>query len=110
MNILDKLSSVLNDNTIKLGYLPDAPDDISVLTEYSGSPPSHSFGGMDITENVQLRTRGTNSYERISAIAGKLNRYSDSDISVIQTTNILDIGRDAKGRQEYTVNFKIYRR
>lgn len=107
MNILDKLSTILNDNTIKLGYLPDTPDDISVLREYSGNPPSHSFGGMDITDNVQLRTRGIDSYERISAIAAKLNRCSDSEISVIQATNILDVGRDAKGRQEYTVNFRI---
>lgn len=70
----------------------------------------HSFGGTDIVENVQLRCRGERSYEKISAFTDKLNRYSDTEISVIQETAILDIGRDDKQRQEYTVNFKIYRR
>lgn len=110
MNILDKLGAVLNDSTVKLGFLPDFPDDLSVLTEYRGSPPVHSFGGTDIVENVQLRCRGERSYEKISAFTGKLNRCSDTEISVIQETAILDIGRDDKQRQEYTVNFKIYRR
>lgn len=109
-NILDKLYSVLNDSTVKLGYLPDTPDDLSVLTEYTGSPPSHSFGGIDIIKNIQLRTRGADSYERISDIADKLHNYCDSEISVIQSTDILDIGFDDKGRQEYTVNFKIWRK
>ena len=90
MNILDKLGAVLNDSTVKLGFLPDFPDDLSVLTEY--------------------RCRGERSYEKISAFTDKLNRYSDTEISVIQETAILDIGRDDKQRQEYTVNFKIYRR
>lgn len=110
MNILDKLHQVLgNSPDIKLGYLPDEPDDLSVLTEYSGSPPLHSFGSTDITYNVQLRSRGTNSYETISSLAEVLNGYADEEISVIQVSSVLDIGRDDKGRQEYTCNFKILR-
>lgn len=110
MNILDKLYSILGDDNIKLGFLPDSPDDLSALFEYGGSPPVHSFGGMDVIRNVQLRARGENSYETVSGLAEKLNGYHDTEISVIQTTAILDIGRDEKMRQEYTVNFKIYRR
>lgn len=109
MNILDKLYEVLDRNDIKLGYLPDEPDDISVLTEYPGSPPSHSFGGTDFTHNVQLRSRGENSYTTISSLAEALNGFRDGEISVVQASSVLDIGRDSKGRQEYTCNFRIIR-
>ena len=110
MNILDKLHQVLGSiQNIKLGYLPDEPDNLSVLTEYSGSPPVHSFGGTDFAANVQLRSRGENSYETISSLAETLNGYADEEISVIQVSSVLDIGRDNKGRQEYTCNFKIIR-
>lgn len=110
MNILDKLHQVLGSSPdIKLGYLPDEPNDLSVLTEYSGSPPSHSFGGTDFTANVQLRSRGADSYETISSLAEALNGFADGDISVIQVSSVLDIGRDDKGRQEYTCNFRIIR-
>lgn len=108
MNILDKLWQVLGSSPdIKLGYLPDEPDELSVLTEYSGSPPSHFFGSTDFTHNVQLRSRGENSYETLSSLAAVLNGCRDGEISVIQVSPVLDIGRDAKGRQEYTCNFKI---
>ncbi len=110
MNILDKLWQILgSDPDIKLGYLPDEPDDLSVLTEYSASPPVHSFSGTDFTENVQLRSRGADSYETISSLAAALNGYCDEEISVIQVSSVLDIGRDDKGRQEYTCNFRIIR-
>ena len=110
MNILDKIYSIIGDETVKLGFLPDFPDDLSSVFEFSGSPPVHSFGGMDVIENIQLRTRGAESYEKISGFAAILNGYNDPEISIIQTTAILDIGRDDKKRQEYTVNFKIFRR
>ena len=84
-------------------------DELSVLTEYSGSPPSHFFGSTDFTHNVQLRSRGENSYETISSLAAALNGFRDGEISVTQVSAVLDIGRDAKGRQEYTCNFRIIR-
>ena len=107
MNILDKLYSILRSDDLKLGYLPDTPDELTVITEYAGGSASRSFGSSDITENVQLRTRGAGAYDKISALAEKLDGYYDKDISVFQTSPVLDIGRDSKGRQEYTVNFKI---
>lgn len=108
MNILSKLHSVIGDADLKIGFMPDTPDNLSALFEYGSSPPLHSFGGgMDITENVQLRCRGNDSYEIISALAERLNHYSDAEISIIQTTSVIDIGRDSKKRQEYTVNFRI---
>ncbi|MDE5946338.1 MAG: minor capsid protein [Oscillospiraceae bacterium] len=110
MNILDKIADILKDDTVKLGYLPDKPDDITAIFEYQGGQPSHSFRHTDFTENIQIRTRGSNSYAKAQEIALILDNYTDKNISIIQITSVFDIGRDSHERQEYTVNFKIYRR
>lgn len=114
MNILDKLSAVLNLPGLKLGYMPEKPDTIAALFEYDAAPPEHYFGGVDFVHGVQARCRSLNSAEAYGTarrVADALNRFYDGEISVIQTTPILDIGRDGANppRQEYTVNFKIRR-
>ena len=110
MNILDKMAEILKDDTIKLGYLPDTPDDVTAVFEYQGGQPYHSFGNTDFTENIQIRTRGANSYSKAREIANILDNYADEDTSIIQTSPIFDIGRNSHERQEYTVNFTVYRR
>lgn len=114
MNILDRLKSVLGMENIKLGYMPDKPDTVIALFEYSGVPPDHHFGGTDFIDSVQVRCRADNSttaYNLAKQVSSKLNRYHDKDISVIQSTPILDIGYDNANpqRQEYTINFTIRR-
>lgn len=114
MNILDKIKSVLNLPDVKLGYMPDKPDTVIGLFEYSGVPPDHHFGGTDFIDNIQVRCRADNSataYNLAKQVSNKLNRYHDKDISVIQSTPILDIGYDnaSPQRQEYTINFTIRR-
>jgi len=109
MNILDIISGILGDD-VKLGYLPDTPDEITAVFEYSAEQPFHSFGNTDFTENIQVRTRGKNSYTKAKETALTLDNYTDENISIIQTTPVFDIGRDSHERQEYTVNFKVYRR
>lgn len=114
MNILDKIKSVLNLPDVKLGYMPDKPDTVIGLFEYSGTPPNHHFGGTDFIDNIQVRCRADNSataYNLAKQVSNKLNRYHDKDISVIQSTPILDIGYDnaSPQRQEYTINFTIRR-
>jgi len=112
MNILDKVKTVLNMPDVKLGFMPDSPDAVIILFEYQPPPPEHHFGGTDFIQNVQARIRDTTAaeaYAKAKTVAEKLNRYSDAEISVLQSTPILDIGRDEKLRQEYTVNFEIRR-
>lgn len=114
MNILDKIASVLSLPELKLGYMPDKPDTLTALYEYDAAPPEHHFGGADFVHGVQARCRSLNSAEAYSAarrIADAIGRYHDDEISIIQATPILDIGRDDANppRQEYTVNFKIRR-
>ena len=98
------------------GFLPDKPDTAIALFEYEANPPDHTFGATDFVEGVQVRTRALNAAAAralAETAAGKLNRYKDADIiSCLQTTPILDIGRDGSNpqRQEYTVNFTIRRK
>jgi hypothetical protein len=46
-----------------------------------------------------------------AALAQMLNRYHDKNVSILQTSAVLDIGRDDNSpqRQEYTVNFTVRR-
>lgn len=114
MNILDKIATVLNMASVKKGFMPDKPDAVIALFEYSGQPPDHHFGSTDFIQNVQVRIRDTTAataFAKAEAVVLILNRYSDSETSVIQSTPILDIGLDnaSPQRQEYTVNFTIRR-
>lgn len=112
MNILDKIAAVLALPDVKRGYLPDAPNNCIALFEYAAVPPDHHFGGTDYFHGLQVRCRDKDSnsaYQMAVSAQEKLNRYQDADISILQATPILDIGRDDKQRQEYTVNFTIRR-
>lgn len=114
MNILDKVKSVLGMTDVKLGFMPDKPDTVVGLFEYSGVPPNHFFNATDYVQNVQARIRAVNSsaaYALAKSVSDKLNRYHDGEISIIQSTPILDIGYDNANpqRQEYTINFTIRR-
>ena len=114
MNILDKIESVLDMPNVKLGFMPDKPDTVVGLFEYSGVPPNHFFNATDYVQNVQARIRAVNSsvaYQLAKLVEQRLNRYHDGEISIIQSTPILDIGYDNANpqRQEYTINFTIRR-
>lgn len=115
MNILDKIAAVLGRTDTYRGYLPDKPDNAVALFDYDAVPPVHTFGGTDFIQSVQARVRGVKSaaaYSVAESISAALNRYADSEISVIQTTPILDIGYDnfSPQRQEYTINFQVRRK
>lgn len=112
MNILDKIAAILNTPNVFCGYQPDKPDRCITLVEYAAEPPEHSFNGTDFIYGVQVRTRAPIASEAealADSAANKLNHYHDAEISVIQTTPVLDIGRDAANpqRQEYTINFSV---
>jgi hypothetical protein len=114
MSMLEDIAAVLNQEDVFCGYQPDKPDTCTTLYEYPAEPPEHSFGGTDFVYGVQVRTRALIASEAealTESAASKLNHYHDAEISVIQTTPILDIGRDGANpqRQEYTVNFTIRR-
>jgi hypothetical protein len=116
-NILDVVSGVLsglNLSELKKGFMPPDPDTCIGLFEYPASPPEHSFGGTNFVHGVQVRIRSLDAgaaYANAEVIAETLNHYQDKQISIQQSTAVLDIGRDNSNpaRQEYTVNFTVRR-
>lgn len=115
MNILDKIQAILNLPDVKKGYMPSNPDAIIALFEYSSTPPEHNFGGTDFVFNVQVRIRDKNAslaFSTAESVSNTLNHYNDAEISITQSSPILDIGYDNVNppRQEYTINFIIRRK
>lgn len=112
MNILDHIKEILPQ--AYLGSMPAKPDEVVALFEYEAEPPSHSFGSTDYSYGLQARTRANTAdraYQMAKDMQNRLNRYTDSEISILQTSSILDIGVDDNNppRQEYTVNFIVRR-
>ncbi|MCL2531585.1 MAG: hypothetical protein FWE40_05460 [Oscillospiraceae bacterium] len=114
MNILDIVMPLLPVPVIK-GHMPALPDDCVGIVEYNPPPPDHYFDGTRFLHNVQVRSRSltaATAYEAAEACAKALNRHEDMQVSILQTSAVLDIGRDGANpaRQEYTVNFTVRRR
>ena len=114
MNILDKLSTIPGLEGVFLGVQPDAPDGCVTLLERESALPVQHFGGMDVIQTVQAKIRDATraaACARSEAVAAILSRYSDEEISCIQSSSILDVGQDSANppRHQYTVNFTIRR-
>lgn len=120
-NILEAVRSVLAPALnglaeIKLGYIPDKPDNVCVLLESAPPKSQHFFAcssaGAFRPElyNIQMRVRGADSFSLACAAAQALNRYHDSALCIIQTSPVFDIGYDKSNppRQLYAANFKIF--
>jgi hypothetical protein len=112
MNVLDIVADVLDGTAFK-GFIPPEPDACLALFEYSGDPVVNYFTGTQtVPHGVQVRARSPNAqnaYQMANTAAQALNGYCAAGISVSQKTAVLDIGRDDKQRQEYTVNFTVRR-
>jgi uncharacterized protein (UPF0261 family) len=114
VNILDKLEEILAPTQVIKGFMPADPDDVVALFEYQATPPSQFYGRTDFTHNVQVRCRSKDpaaAYAQCEAVANALNRYHDQQISIIQASPVLDLGKDGANqpRREYTINLEIRR-
>ena len=101
---------------MKLGHLPAKPDALIALFEYDDGSGVENFlgGSLDASDAVQVRIRDLSAslaYQTAESIQNILCGYHDNEISITQTSKILDIGHDDANpqRQEYTINFKIRR-
>lgn len=104
-------------STIKLSEMPDAPDDCLALFLTGGFDPSHSFDKRQFSEpTIQARARSMSpatAETMLQQCKALLDGQTGLTIngttyqSIFQQGDILQLGKDARGRFECTVNFRI---
>jgi hypothetical protein len=119
--LVDELADYLEDvahgtvaTDICVGFLPAAPDTVTVLFSTGGPVPDARLGYDWPT--FQVRTRGTNprtAYDRLAAVYGLLHglhAVTLGDIYLVDCVALqsapVALGRDDAGRHEYTLNFR----
>ena len=97
-----------------IGDIPDSPDDVCVLFVTGGRNPDRELGEAlpflwNPTFQVRVRNkRSVAATEYLEKIKTILNGYScKNSLMVIQQGDILSMGKDSKGRIEFTLNFAI---
>ncbi len=109
MNVVDELGAFIG---AYRGKMPDTPDTAVAVFAYDASQIAHSFGRTNEAYGLQVRCRAKTppeAYALAESAQTKLNRYVTEKYTVLQSTPILDIGEDDKGRREYTINFTVRR-
>lgn len=103
---------------IQYGQMPDSPDNVTLLNFYSGNNPTRSLGKtkpMIRQPQIQVRVRNKSYFNSVSLIDKHIEtlqsisgEYGNKDIMKIsQIGDIMPLGRDSKGRYEFTINFTI---
>lgn len=99
------------------GSMPDMPDNCIVVYEYAGSPPDLALDGTEIEQpGLQVRVRNK-SYSAgraviesvITALSPMANKYLSGTfyLSIIVNQSPAPLAKDARGRQEWAVNFSV---
>jgi len=114
MTLLDEIETLLTGTTLYIGCMPNSPDNVVGLFN-SGGMPRILCGTELEMPSFQVRIRNTSwatGQALCETIKDTLHGSTTSSILLCeQSGDILDIGRDAQGRQEWTVNFNtIFRR
>lgn len=99
------------------GSMPDSPDNCIVVYEYAGLPPDLALDGKEIEQpGLQVRVRnksysaGREAIESvITALSPTANKYLSGTfyLSIIVNQSPAPLGKDAKNRHEWTVNFSV---
>ena len=102
------LTTVTN---LYIGSMPDSPDNAVCLYVTGGYPRSLADSKFE-EPTFQIKTRNTSYATGLAlcdTIKDLLHGATTSKIPVIvQQSDILNIGRDEKNRQEFTINFRCY--
>jgi len=110
MSILDIVLSWLSvQSDVKVSVLPDAPDALVSLREYSGRPPDQYFDGIGYHYSVQVLCRALtydDAHSRAQQVQSDLQTQRAGYL-IVQSAGILDIGQDERDRRECTINYKI---
>lgn len=111
---LDEVASLIQNEVVNQGQVPDEPNDVVVLN-YTGGNSDRSLGKKKVSVNYpsfQIRVRGTsyfNTLERIKTIRETLEGYigvlGDYKIrGILVNGDVMPLGRDDKLRYEFTLN------
>ena len=112
--MLKKIMELLPDDfKTVIGDIPDTPDNLCSLFSTGGYPPVRELGKKNSYiryPTFQLRVR-SKSYEAAQLYLGKcwqtIEGYCDEQIqNIVVMSDIFYLGRDEKGRAEFTLNFK----
>jgi hypothetical protein len=116
--LLSDIKSLLTGITtsIFLNEIPDTPDNILGVFFSGGQSPEMAFGSRTFEQpSFQVRVRHTTGATAIlwaEQVKDTLNGINGLTIgstrylSIMQTGDILPLGKDAKARSEYSVNFQ----
>jgi len=113
-DILDYVSGLVGtviNCPIMLGILPDKPDELITVTQYAATPPLHSFGGVNYSYGIQVRSRAKTAemaHTNARVVEDLLKQYDDDSYSITSVTSLLYIGQDDKQRHEYTANYQVF--
>ena len=119
MGLLADVKSFLTSvSNVYLGSMPDSPAN-AVCIYATGGYPRDLSGNMVEEPTFMVKVRNT-SYSTGETLCDTINdalhgqnnvTVNGNDILLIaQQGGVNDIGRDAKGRQEWTMNFRMYYR
>jgi hypothetical protein len=97
--------------TAYIGSLPTTPDNAVAIYPTGGYDPDLT-GSKYREPTFQIRVRNTvyaTGYALALSIAALLHGTTNSDFLLIaQQGDVLDMGRDASNRSEFSINFRCY--
>lgn len=115
VDLKTKLTSITSD--IYLNDIPDTPDNMIALFNAGGDESLHAMDQIT-SEVMMLQTRvrhtiGSDALRWCYLIQEQLDGMhtetinSNLYLSVFQTSDILNLGKDDRGRSRYSVNFRV---
>ena len=115
MSLIVDMKTLIS-GTVYLDDMPDTPDNVVALY-HSGGYPRDLSGGMVEEPTFQVRVRNASAATALTkcetikdALHGVVeqtingNRY----LLIAQMGDIQNMGKDSRGRPEYSMNFRVY--
>lgn len=110
------LLSSIDTTNCYLGDMPDSPDDVLCIYETGGYPAELNLNGDAIDRpTFMIKVRNTThagGITKCELIKAALSSVSNTTInghfylSIRQQSDILSLGKDARNRSEFSINFK----
>jgi len=113
MSLTTEIKSLLTSVSPFIGSMPDTPDDCVAI--YNTGGYKRSMSGTFLEEptfQVKIRNLSYAAGETVcNTIKDLLHGKTTTKVIMIeQQSDIMDMGRDEKNRQEFSINFRCYYR